>query len=229
MGDSRVAQMYMQESQKPRSNDSFVIYVLFAYSVYHGADHYGKQRVRCIMRYLLSAELILTLVFSDDVSLPMLVVRIMVLICAFFNEELIPTLTKMMWTMVCDNAPKVWQWLREQWHLWRPHAAQHPAQAQAPAQHQGRRNVRGKSPARTREIEQAQAYLRGLRHGRSTADPPDKLRQATECSVCLENRDLFVILPCRHRCVCEECAATLTQGCPICRTPIDSCIRVYDP
>jgi hypothetical protein len=118
------AQFYMQESQKPRSNDFFVIFVLFAYSTYHGADDYGKQRVRGIMRYLLSGELILTLLSNDKLPLWMLVVRIMVLTCAFFNEELIPTLTKMLWTMVYKCAQMVWQWLREQW----PHVRQYLAQ-----------------------------------------------------------------------------------------------------
>ena len=52
-----------------------------------------------------------------DVALMMLVVRIMLLFCAYFYEELIPTLIKMLWTTVRDNAPKVWRWLREQWPI----------------------------------------------------------------------------------------------------------------
>ncbi len=262
------AEFYMRDLKEPPSPDLYLIHVVHLYTWYHSCSDEGKKRFHTIMRYLLLVELILTLLSNDKLPLWMLVVRIMVLTCAFFNEELIPSLIKMLWTMgcdnapkvwqwLCDNAPKVWQWLREQWHLWRPPATQQPAQAQAPAQIQEQQNVRGRSPAvrgrspavrgrspavrgrspavrgrspaRSQQIEGARAYLRGFRDGRSHVDPPDILRQAIECSVCLQALDLLAIVPCGHRCVCEACAATLTQGCPLCRRPIKTCIQVYDP
>lgn len=123
-----------QASQQPPSNDLYLIYVAIAYSVHHFANDDGKKCLHSIMRYLLSAELMLTLLCSD-VPLLMLVVRIIVLICAFFNTDFIPTLTQTVWTMVRnnapvvwqwlrDNAPVVWQWLREQWSDVRQHLAQ---------------------------------------------------------------------------------------------------------
>jgi hypothetical protein len=119
------AQFYSRDSEQPDSRDLYLIYVAIAYFVHYGANEDGKKCLHSIMRYLLPAELMLTLLCSD-VTLLMLVVRIIVLSCAFFNADFIPTLTLRLWTTVRsnapvvwqwlrDNAPVVWQWLREQW------------------------------------------------------------------------------------------------------------------
>ena len=102
-----------QASQQPPSNDWYLICIAIAYTSCHGADDAGKKSFHCIMRYLLTVELVLTLLASVDVTLLMLVVRIMVLICAFFNAEFIPKSTKKLWVMACEQAPVVWQWLRD--------------------------------------------------------------------------------------------------------------------
>lgn len=102
-----------QASQQPPSNDWYLICIAIAYTSCHGADDdAGKKSFHCMMRYLLTVELVLTLLASVDVTLLMLVVRIMVLICAFFNAEFIPKSTKKLWVMACEQAPVVWQWLR---------------------------------------------------------------------------------------------------------------------
>lgn len=53
------------------------------------------------------------------------------------------------------------------------------------------------------------------------------------CSVCLSNPNTIVILPCRHMCICTECAESFNsqersknfkQWCPVCRTDIKSFI-----
>jgi E3 ubiquitin-protein ligase MGRN1 len=47
-----------------------------------------------------------------------------------------------------------------------------------------------------------------------------------ECVVCLTNTRDTLILPCRHICVCHECATELNkngQACPICRGGIHHC------
>jgi hypothetical protein len=46
---------------------------------------------------------------------------------------------------------------------------------------------------------------------------------AEECVICLEKPPCQIILPCRHICVCEECAASvlaLKMGCPLDRGDI---------
>ena len=42
-----------------------------------------------------------------------------------------------------------------------------------------------------------------------------------ECSVCLTSTASCAILPCRHRCACENCITRLLY-CPICRSTISS-------
>jgi hypothetical protein len=45
------------------------------------------------------------------------------------------------------------------------------------------------------------------------------------CKVCLDRAVSVVFVPCGHL-VCAECAPSLQQ-CPICRTPIGSCVRTF--
>jgi hypothetical protein len=137
-----------QASQQPPMSDFFLMYLAIVNSFYHGADDAGKQLFRCIMRYLLSVELMLILLGIFDVHPLMLVVRIIVLICAFFNAEFIPMLTQSLWTKVCSYAPVVWQWLCDnaqvgcQWlcEQWR-HVRQYLAE-QREATERGRREQR---------------------------------------------------------------------------------------
>ena len=49
------------------------------------------------------------------------------------------------------------------------------------------------------------------------------------CVICLTEPKLAVCLPCRHMCLCEECAASLMTGtakCPICRQECKSMYHV---
>jgi hypothetical protein len=46
---------------------------------------------------------------------------------------------------------------------------------------------------------------------------------SNECVICYTNPRNTVILPCRHLCICNECAnivRTQTNKCPLCRTSI---------
>ena len=53
-----------------------------------------------------------------------------------------------------------------------------------------------------------------------------------ECVICLTERRDTTVLPCRHLCMCAECAHHLrTQGtagnvCPICRNPVESLLEI---
>eukprot|EP01012_Entosiphon_sulcatum_P046387 TRINITY_DN6227_c0_g1_i1.p1 TRINITY_DN6227_c0_g1~~TRINITY_DN6227_c0_g1_i1.p1 ORF type:complete len:650 (-),score=60.58 TRINITY_DN6227_c0_g1_i1:19-1968(-) len=52
-------------------------------------------------------------------------------------------------------------------------------------------------------------------------DPDEAL-----CCVCMENEKDTVLLPCSHLAVCNPCSQTLSL-CPVCRTAIESKVRVY--
>jgi hypothetical protein len=48
----------------------------------------------------------------------------------------------------------------------------------------------------------------------------------------MDERKQQVMMPCMHMCVCEACAQRLlevqtTPLCPVCRTPVESTMRVF--
>ena len=49
------------------------------------------------------------------------------------------------------------------------------------------------------------------------------------CVVCQDRHKSVLLLPCRHLCVCAECADSrmLQQRCPMCRTRIQRRISVF--
>ena len=51
-----------------------------------------------------------------------------------------------------------------------------------------------------------------------------------KCSICISNTKSHVIVPCGHKSICGECAPHILQTgiCPICRTPIESIIKVFE-
>jgi hypothetical protein len=50
----------------------------------------------------------------------------------------------------------------------------------------------------------------------------------TECKVCLDNSVNCVLLPCRHSCLCVDCAELVkNSGCPVCREPINQVIPIF--
>ena len=56
---------------------------------------------------------------------------------------------------------------------------------------------------------------------------------ATLCVVCICERKEMLLLPCKHVCLCEDCVGSIMQQqkplqlCPLCRTPIESNIKVF--
>lgn len=51
----------------------------------------------------------------------------------------------------------------------------------------------------------------------------------SDCVVCLSNRKNTTVLPCRHFCMCNECAKALlkrSRTCPMCRLPITSVLQI---
>lgn len=51
--------------------------------------------------------------------------------------------------------------------------------------------------------------------------------EALECCVCLSDTKNILLQPCNHLCVCESCKPNVGEECPICRTIIQSTIKVY--
>ena len=53
-----------------------------------------------------------------------------------------------------------------------------------------------------------------------------------ECCICLKAEEvgkLLALVPCGHRCVCDECSALVVgRTCPVCRTEARQAIRVFD-
>lgn len=54
------------------------------------------------------------------------------------------------------------------------------------------------------------------------------------CKVCIEKELDTLILPCKHLCVCSECANLLYKQpggkkCPICRAKISETVKIYKP
>jgi len=61
----------------------------------------------------------------------------------------------------------------------------------------------------------------GLDHNSTV--PPD------ECVICLTELKDTVVIPCRHLCVCHQCAQVLhyqSNKCPICRGPVRSMLKI---
>ena len=58
-------------------------------------------------------------------------------------------------------------------------------------------------------------------------DPSDDIGR--ECVICMSEPRDTTLLPCRHMCLCHECAKMLrtqTNKCPICRTPVQSLLEI---
>uniref|UniRef100_A0A7S0YE84 RING-type domain-containing protein n=1 Tax=Polytomella parva TaxID=51329 RepID=A0A7S0YE84_9CHLO len=60
-------------------------------------------------------------------------------------------------------------------------------------------------------------------------DFQDELPSGTECVICLSEARDTTVLPCRHMCMCSDCAKALrnqTNKCPMCRNPIESLLHI---
>eukprot|EP00802_Teleaulax_amphioxeia_P012620 Tamp_12663.p1 GENE.Tamp_12663~~Tamp_12663.p1 ORF type:complete len:440 (+),score=20.52 Tamp_12663:266-1585(+) len=60
----------------------------------------------------------------------------------------------------------------------------------------------------------------------SAAAAAQGVGDSRDCVVCLAQPSSMAFLPCGHRCTCEECAPTL-EMCPLCRTTVKQCARIY--
>ena len=66
-----------------------------------------------------------------------------------------------------------------------------------------------------------------LRRHRVECTPRNE-RPLADCVICLaDDGARHAIVPCGHRCVCRTCAAVLAM-CPICRTPAERTLEIFD-
>jgi hypothetical protein len=47
------------------------------------------------------------------------------------------------------------------------------------------------------------------------------------CVMCLDSLSNFIVWPCAHLCLCEECSEDYGTDCPVCREPVKEVKRVY--
>jgi E3 ubiquitin-protein ligase MGRN1 len=65
--------------------------------------------------------------------------------------------------------------------------------------------------------------------GAAAADGGDDAENSRECVICMTEPRDTTVLPCRHMCMCSECAKVLrmqSEKCPICRTPIEQLLQI---
>ncbi|CAH0475666.1 unnamed protein product [Peronospora belbahrii] len=63
----------------------------------------------------------------------------------------------------------------------------------------------------------------------STVKNEIKIPEGAECIICLCETRNTTILPCRHMCLCSECAEALRKSsstCPVCRTPVKALLQI---
>jgi E3 ubiquitin-protein ligase MGRN1 len=56
-----------------------------------------------------------------------------------------------------------------------------------------------------------------------------ELPDGAECIICMSEPRNTTVLPCRHMCLCDECAEALRQSsstCPICRTRVEGLLQI---
>ena len=69
----------------------------------------------------------------------------------------------------------------------------------------------------------------GLENANNHGRPADSDDIGTECVICMSEPRDTTLLPCRHMCLCHECAQMLrtqTNKCPICRTQVKSLLEI---
>jgi hypothetical protein len=77
-------------------------------------------------------------------------------------------------------------------------------------------------------------YTVEIRMEKAVDDPPKVVLQNCTCVICLENYSNYILVPCGHLCLCNECAVKLPkdessnkQKCPICKSVSDRIIKTY--
>lgn len=62
------------------------------------------------------------------------------------------------------------------------------------------------------------------------AKKSDVAEDSDLCKICLDNELDVLVMPCKHLCLCSECADMIKnkgQNCPMCRSAVDELIKVF--
>ena len=76
---------------------------------------------------------------------------------------------------------------------------------------------------------QQEIYGMDMADGSAEQANVSDIDNGSECVICMSNRKDTTVLPCRHMCMCSECANQLrfrTNKCPICRETVDSLLHI---
>jgi len=77
-------------------------------------------------------------------------------------------------------------------------------------------------------VQDARAEQRGSKsrgsHARRASGDPD---EDDTCVVCMEKPKTHLLVPCGHKCLCEDCSKKDLKDCPICRKAILQTLKVY--
>jgi len=103
--------------------------------------------------------------------------------------------------------------------------AEATAEAAAAAEAAERQQMEQEAAELTLRLQHVHAQL-------GVAPPAAQLvEEEVQCVVCMDERKQHVMMPCMHMCVCGVCAQRLldaqTPLCPVCRTPVESTMRVF--
>ena len=52
--------------------------------------------------------------------------------------------------------------------------------------------------------------------------------EPAECVVCLDGVPSYAVVPCGHRCLCKGCRGAAARECPVCRTPSQRTMRIFE-
>lgn len=70
---------------------------------------------------------------------------------------------------------------------------------------------------------------KGQRKANRAKVPDENLPPEVRCIVCMENPREVILLPCKHVCLCEDCAEKINRKCPVCDKRIEGKRAVYLP
>jgi len=98
--------------------------------------------------------------------------------------------------------------------------------------------VQGFLQQRTHEVNELELLVSSLQVELERCSSEKEAAQATleaeraehdgnECVICWDRRASRVLVPCVHLAICDECRPG--DGCPVCRSPYTSAIRMYKP
>lgn len=57
--------------------------------------------------------------------------------------------------------------------------------------------------------------------------PSAKSADQDDCVICMSEPKTHAMIPCGHRCVCEDCGTRRITSCPLCRAMVQDIVKIY--